>query len=171
MTEQNFYAAPQSSLDTQIEEFYQPKILSWSGRIGRLRYLAYGMGMLFVFIVLAAIIGKFFLVAGVRDVAIALVIILYISIFVYWVSIAKRRLNDVNLSGWYCALLVLPFVNTILVLALMFIPGTNTSNAYGAVPIKNSTGVIIIAVFTMVMVVPAMVASFVQFFRLASSSG
>jgi uncharacterized membrane protein YhaH (DUF805 family) len=41
----NPYDAPDASLDTgHDEESYQPKIFSFSGRIGRMRYLAYNVG-------------------------------------------------------------------------------------------------------------------------------
>ena len=43
MSEQNPYSTPGAALDTEQDQYYQPKIISFSGRIGRLRYLAYVM--------------------------------------------------------------------------------------------------------------------------------
>ena len=40
----NPYSAPDAALDTGQDDLYQPKIFSFSGRIGRMRYLAYGIG-------------------------------------------------------------------------------------------------------------------------------
>ena len=44
MNEANPYTAPDASLAREQDELYQPKIFSFGGRIGRLRYLAYGIG-------------------------------------------------------------------------------------------------------------------------------
>ena len=41
----NPYSAPDAALDTGQDDLYQPKIFSFSGRIGRMRYLAYGIGV------------------------------------------------------------------------------------------------------------------------------
>ena len=44
----NPYSAPDAALDTGQDDLYQPKIFSFSGRIGRMRYLAYGIGVNFL---------------------------------------------------------------------------------------------------------------------------
>lgn len=49
--------------------------------------------------------------------------------------LAARRLNDINFSGWYSLLLLIPIVNFAGIL-LYFIDGTKGSNKYGADP-KN----------------------------------
>jgi uncharacterized membrane protein YhaH (DUF805 family) len=45
MSEANPYSAPDASLDNGQDVLYSPKVLSFSGRIGRMRYLAYGVGV------------------------------------------------------------------------------------------------------------------------------
>ncbi len=45
MSDANPYSAPDAALDTGQDVLYQPKIFSFSGRIGRMRYLAYGIGL------------------------------------------------------------------------------------------------------------------------------
>lgn len=42
MESTNPYESPKSNIATATNETYQPKLLAVNGRIGRLRYLAYG---------------------------------------------------------------------------------------------------------------------------------
>ena len=50
----------------------------------------------------------------------------------------KRRLNDLDKSGWWQLLYLVPIVNILFALYLLFWPGTKGSNNYGLQPAKNS---------------------------------
>ena len=47
-----------------------------------------------------------------------------------------RRLHDLNKTGWLALLMLVPVVNTIFSLYLLFAPGTVGANDYGADPIE-----------------------------------
>ena len=144
----NPYTSPQTAFANQEEETYQPSVLSFSGRIGRLRYLAYSIpwnlliwvGIAVIGIVAAIIIpmlGENAETAGVIVgilLALILVVVVYIPVF----ALAVRRLNDMNQSGWLSLLILLPFINFIFMLVLIFAPGTKGTNKYGPQPVKNS---------------------------------
>ncbi len=49
MSSENPYSTPEASVEVAAEEYYQPKFFSASGRIGRLRYLAYLTGAYLLF--------------------------------------------------------------------------------------------------------------------------
>jgi uncharacterized membrane protein YhaH (DUF805 family) len=148
----NPYASPKSEIDTLDSDGYADiKAFSFSGRIGRLRYLAYSMALMFLssfaggFV--GAILAPFMQDAGDAGAAIAVIfmVIVYGFMLVASFALAVRRLNDFNTSGWMSLLFFVPFVNIIFTLALWFVPGTKGSNRYGLQPPTNGAGVIILA--------------------------
>ena len=50
-----------------------------------------------------------------------------------WMAVYARRLHDLNKSGLWLILLGIPYVNIILLIVLLFIPGSNEANNYGPV--------------------------------------
>ncbi|MEO1105695.1 MAG: DUF805 domain-containing protein, partial [Pseudomonadota bacterium] len=54
----------------------------------------------------------------------------------FWVQIAlaAKRLHDRNLSGWFAALLVVPFVGIVPFFVIGLMPGTKGANTYGPAP-------------------------------------
>jgi uncharacterized membrane protein YhaH (DUF805 family) len=71
---------------------------------------------------LSAIVNIISLLIGI--VSVVLLIPIYISAYV-------RRLHDVNQSGLLTFLILVPFVNLLLFLYLLFAPGTQGANKYG----------------------------------------
>lgn len=148
----NPYSAPEANLDTGQETLYKPKIISFNGRIGRLRYLAYSIGASFVLMLVtmpligmsaftgAAMGGE----AGMSMLAMLGMAAYYIAAIVISVMYAKRRLNDLNRSGWWMLLFIVPVVNLLLVIYLIFFPGTDGPNDWGPAPVANSIGVLIL---------------------------
>ena len=77
---------------------------------------------------------------GLQGLAVSLVMLvrIYVPVFGTSLIITKRRLNDLNHSGWWSLLLFVPFVNIIVGLYLTFGSGTDGPNDYGLPPAKNS---------------------------------
>ncbi len=142
----NPYHAPTADLShSQAEtEGYMPDFMSASGRIGRVRYLAYtvtpSFGLMFVTGILLGI-----LTAGMKIENPLLPLLCYIPMFILLFIMGARRLNDLNLSGWLSLFSLIPFVNLLFGLVLLFIPGNDGSNRYGPAPQKNTTGVKVLA--------------------------
>ena len=145
MTADNPYSAPGAELGGGQSELYTPSIFSFSGRIGRLRYMAYGMGSyILLMIAMIPLIGASALMGGeptMSGIGMAIMGILYIAIFVLAVMFGKRRLNDLNRSGWWFLLFLVPLVNLLLTIYIMFFPGTDGDNNFGPAPTANSLGV------------------------------
>jgi len=155
MTTNNPYQAPTSDVtQANSNQPYQPQIFTTKGRIGRLRYLAYGMISYLCLIplgIVAAMIGG--LAGGdssdpgiVSGIMFLLIGIGYLAMLVFMFVLAKRRLNDLNQSGWLSLLLIIPLVNFIIGLWLIFAPGKKEHNGYGAHPVKNPIGIVLLAV-------------------------
>ena len=151
MTTSNPYQAPNADVVSASNETYQPKVFTAKGRIGRLRYLAYGFLSYLIAIPIFGIIGLLVAMGGgsesggpgvIGGIGLLLGVLAYIAIAVYAFILAKRRFNDVGQSGWLSLLLLVPLVNIIVGLFLIFAPGKPESNQYGQPPAKNSNWVV-----------------------------
>ena len=69
----------------------------------------------------------------------------YAGVIVLAVMFGKRRLNDLNRSGWWLALNLVPITNILLALYMMFAPGKKGPNNFGPAPAPNSAAVIVCA--------------------------
>ena len=145
MNEPNPYSAPDADLGTEEYDEYEPSIIAFDGRIGRLRYLAYSFGTQMALSIL--ILPIIFILGLAEDSVIGMgaLGLIYLGTFVLMVMYGKRRLNDLNRSGWWVLLFLVPLVNLILGIYVLFFPGTEGSNNFGPPAVPNTTGVKILA--------------------------
>lgn len=146
MNQPNQYQAPQSNVEVaDPAEFSKIRILGTSGRIGRVRYLAYNFGFFgiaFLAYLLVGMIGAFFpSSAGGIIVGLFMLLLSIVAIVVNFLF-AIQRSHDFNVTGWLSLITLVPFG----FLVFLFVPGTNGENGYGNPPPPNNTGVIITAV-------------------------
>ncbi len=151
MSETNPYSAPDAALDSGHEAMYEPKVFSFSGRIGRMRYLAYSFGISFLlmFIVgfVTAMMGYMGEAAGESMLGIVVLgvsALVYLAVIVLSIGFAKRRFNDLDRSGWWILTFLVPLVNLLVSIYLVFFPGSEGSNKFGPAPAENSMGVLIL---------------------------
>lgn len=145
MTSTNLYQTPDAQLDDGLEQYYQPKIFSRSGRIGRLRYLAYYMLYVLVFYLAMAVLGfvvglslgEGAMTQGIVTVAVVVGLIFFVAGVFF---LMRRRLNDLGHSGWVGLLILVPVLNVVFSLYLLFAPGNKDANQYGSVPTDNHPG-------------------------------
>lgn len=132
---QNPYQTPSGQLAMDDQQFGEIRFLSPSSRIGRLRYLAHGfLGMLVIYLALAAGAG---LAMAISPFFWVLFAAGYVAAIVFSFIIMIQRLHDLNQSGWLCLLMLVPLVNLIFALFLVFAPGTQGANSYGFQPPPN----------------------------------
>jgi uncharacterized membrane protein YhaH (DUF805 family) len=151
MNDQNPYSAPDASLQTEQEESYQPKIFSFKGRIGRLRYMAYGIATYLIFVaVFMPLMGGTMLMGGAMGVpgeaGMSMIVMLAmgifsIALFLLYIAFAKRRLNDLNRSGWWILVFLVPLVNLLMTIYVLLFPGSKEANDFGPPAVANSLGV------------------------------
>lgn len=153
MTDLNPYEMPKSDVaiidDTS---FCDVKLFSVAGRLGRIRYLGYyfGITLLGAFVVgLAMALLGFLTTVLPENLALILSFVVmggaYIFMIVVSVMLCIQRLHDINASGWWCLLFLVPVVNVILSIVLLFAPGTAGANRFGDETPPNSRGVIALA--------------------------
>lgn len=166
MTADNPYSAPGAELGGGQSELYMPSIFSFNGRIGRLRYMAYGIGSyLLLMMVMIPVVGTSAFTGAEEAMSTFAMIamgIIYIAMLVAGVAFAKRRLNDLNRSGWWMLLSIVPFVNLIFTIYVIFFPGTESDNDFGAAPAANSLGVQILGWMMPVLFVLGITAAVVM---------
>lgn len=148
----NPYAAPQADVrDISTGEYQEIRLWSASGRIGRLRYLAYSTAPVF----LVAMLAVFLMRAGALGAVVAL--ILYLAVIVFSIIAAIKRSHDMDWSGWTVLLILIPFVGLIWV----FKAGTVGSNRFGNAPPPNTTAIKVLGLLFPVLFVIGMVAGIV----------
>ena len=153
---QSPYTPPQARVGDNLPAFGQLKAFTTNGRIGRLRYLAWSMVLMFVTLPVAGAIFAFAMGAAAASLNTAIVIgvvlggAALIAFVIFSVQIAVQRLHDIGWSGWLWLLTLVPFVGSLFPFVLMFCPGNSGANQYGAPPPPNSTAVKVLAVLSVV---------------------
>ena len=161
---ENPYSAPISPIEDFVTEeaatTYQPKFFALNGRINRLRYWAYNTGAMAI----GLIIGLFFLAVipgamehitrdGSSDTLYELQF--QIPMIIGNLIMARRRLQDIELSQWFTVIVLIPFIGRIFALVLSFKKGTEGRNDYGPEPAPNTIGVWIAALALPVSIIAA----------------
>ncbi len=160
MSEENPYTVPDAALATGQRALNQPIIFSTKGRIGRLRFLAYISGLMMLYMLMlviivsissAAVINTNFI--GPPDNPTVFSVIIGFIVGILFLVFEKRRFNDINQSGWWLLLNLIPFVNFLMIAYLIFSPGTNGTNNFGPAPAENSPGVKILGSVALTLVI------------------
>ncbi|MBL8471060.1 MAG: DUF805 domain-containing protein [Rhodocyclaceae bacterium] len=131
----NPFAAPAARLDgpqAGVDAEFKLNLFSTAGRIGRLRYIAYGWGIAFVIMAVAGLLAAFThpAVLGLG----------YLVLIVLQVMLTVKRCHDFNASGWLALLMFVPIANLIVI----FYPGTDGPNRFGnKTPPNGKVGMIV----------------------------
>jgi uncharacterized membrane protein YhaH (DUF805 family) len=148
----NPYVAPRTLNSVGMEEYGDVNIFSIHGRLGRVRYIGFSVGLsiLILFVgsflvgILAAVLrpqsSTGFIVIALMPYALAFALQIYLTI---------QRCHDFDMPGWLSLALLIPLVGFV----FWFIPGTNGANRWGNKNPPNSTGVIILACIVPVITV------------------
>ena len=133
MQQNNPYSTPNAQVrDLQDDSgFGDLKIFTANGRIGRLRYILYLLGISLIGGILAMALFMIPVAGPFLGGAV------YIGLIVISVFLTIQRCHDFNKTGWLSLLILVPIVSLI----FYFIPGTKGSNQYGLQPPPNSMGV------------------------------
>ena len=120
-------------------------VFTLSGRLGRARYFAYGIA---VSLCASLLLGGVFGAAALSfsftpndDQALASLPI-YGLMAASTIILARRRLNDMDRSGWLALLLIAPGINIFFGLWLLFGEGTPDANSFGPPPPPNTRAVV-----------------------------
>ncbi|MCW7541731.1 DUF805 domain-containing protein [Aquabacterium sp. A7-Y] len=102
------------------------KYATFSGRARRKEYwmfLLFNIIISVVLSVLDAMLGTMFI--G---------IVYSLAMLIPSIAVSVRRLHDINRSGWWCLIALVPFVGAIVLLVFAVMEGNAGQNEYGADP-------------------------------------
>jgi uncharacterized membrane protein YhaH (DUF805 family) len=133
----NPYTPPRAAVSdiASEQEFQEVRMWAASGRVGRLRYLAYTTGAYIIAALIVAFAGA--LLTPSESAATLLLVVVYVPMLVFCVLVAIQRSHDMDWNGWTVLLMIIPLVGFIWV----FNPGTDGENKYGLPPPPNTLGV------------------------------
>ena len=152
MANLNPYIAPKSDVaDANTDEYGEIKIFSAEGRLGRIRYIGYSVGLMLLF---GAVLGAIAAVAGPKA-GVAVMVVGYVCMFVMMFLMTIQRAHDFNTTGWISILGLVPLVNFV----FWFIPGTDGENEYGMKTPPNGVGVTMLAMIMPVVFVTGILAA------------
>lgn len=153
------YAPPQANVAEQLPEFGELKPFGVTGRIGRLRYLAWSLVLI---LVMAPALGIAALGMGISDtLGIILIAGVTLAMVVVSVQIGVQRLHDIGWSGWLYLLNLVPIVGSVFPLLMLLIPGNAGANRYGPPQPPNSTAVKVLASLWLVILLLVVIAAIV----------
>jgi uncharacterized membrane protein YhaH (DUF805 family) len=143
----NPYAKPNAAVAAAGEQYQEVRVFATSGRIGRVRYIAYGMGIYLLFGILGALLSFVIGQAG--------MMVAWVAITVIGFMLTIQRCHDFNTTGWLSLLVLVPLVNLI----FWFIPGTDGENRFGPQTPPNGAGVIIAALIVPILAIGGILAA------------
>jgi uncharacterized membrane protein YhaH (DUF805 family) len=109
------------------------------GRFGRLSYIAWAVAISFALNLVELVLGAGLGLAGVKPEAggpgggliMAITLLLSLAAVVATVLFFIRRLHDIDLSGWWALLGLVPIVNVLFGVFALVKPGTQGPNRFG----------------------------------------
>jgi uncharacterized membrane protein YhaH (DUF805 family) len=143
-------------MDVSVAE--QTRFFHLTSRIGRLRYLAYSMGLSLLCIVpilLASLLGSLL-----PAVSAPLLGVISLAALVLSIAFGVRRLHDLDKSGFWMLLLLVPLANLGLIIYLLFFPGSAGDNRFGEEQSPNSGWVILGALAYIGLIPVTIIAAF-----------
>jgi uncharacterized membrane protein YhaH (DUF805 family)/Tfp pilus assembly major pilin PilA len=142
MDSRNPYAAPQANVARADDaaEYGEIRVFSPQGRIGRVRYIGYSIGLSIVVLLVAGMAAG---VAGMASAGAAVLVgvLGYVALIAVQFLLSIQRSHDMNVTGWLSLITLIPLG----VLVFWLVPGTRGENDYGLPPPPNTAGAIVLA--------------------------
>jgi type IV pilus assembly protein PilA len=150
------YATPRANVARADDavEYGEVRVLSPHGRIGRVRYIGYSMGLSIVVLLVAGFAAG---VVGVASpgAAVLVGVLGYVALLAVQFLLSIQRSHDMNVTGWLSLISLIPLG----VLVFWVVPGTRGENDYGKPPPPNTAGAIVLACLLPVVAVGGILAA------------
>lgn len=164
MLEHSPYQPPRGAITPNTSaEYGEVKIFSSQGRLGRVRYIGYSVGVGLLINLLTFAWGSLSAVLSSGQdnqwliwVGTGPLMLLGLAV---GILLSIQRLHDFNASGWWSIINVVPLANVVLYLVLLIMPGTQGSNRFGPPPPPNTLGVILLALVLPLMLLIGILAA------------
>jgi uncharacterized membrane protein YhaH (DUF805 family) len=150
MANVNPYETPKAAVADTTRHFQPVKLFSVSGRIGRVRYIAYGFGIWLLIGLVASVLAPML-----GPVGPVVSVLAFVALTVIGFMLTIQRCHDFNTTGWLSVLVLVPLANLI----FWIIPGTDGPNRFGAPTPPNSVLLIIAACLVPVVFIGGVLAA------------
>lgn len=117
--------------DTDLKSMY----LRYDNRLNRKRYILRSLALLAVVIVISIIFGLLATALKIKSLSILGTIISFASAIPSFMLVI-RRLHDLDRPAWWCIGCIIPLINGVLGIYLLFFKGTDGPNQYGPDPLE-----------------------------------
>ncbi len=99
--------------------------VNFSGRATRKKYWLFVLFNFIVFFILSLILSFF------GDVGNVLYFLCMLAVVLPSLGILVRRLHDINFSGWWVLISLVPFIGSLILLVFLVLPSTEGANRFG----------------------------------------
>jgi uncharacterized membrane protein YhaH (DUF805 family) len=112
-------------------------LFTFEGRLNRSRYFLTSIISGFIIGFLGSILA---ILLGLAHESLTFIVYLVMVVILVWIniSVVVRRLHDLDRSGWFWLLQIIPLVNIGLAIYLLFFKGTTGPNKYGPDPLAQN---------------------------------
>ncbi|MGY4533566.1 uncharacterized membrane protein YhaH (DUF805 family)/DNA-directed RNA polymerase subunit M/transcription elongation factor TFIIS [Pseudomonas sp. TE3786] len=153
------YATPLAQVADGGDAIGELSYFGLQGRIGRVRYLGWLMGVWLLNALIGGALGGVAAVMAQSELlhsAVTVIsVVAWIALLVFFTA---KRLHDIGWSAWFDLILLVPGINLLFILLLLILPGTAGANRYGAQPPRNGKGLIVLACIMPLIVVGTLTA-------------
>lgn len=121
-------------------KWYLKVLRQYADFTGRARRTEYWMYILFnmIFAIVAAVLDNLLGLKFNQEIPYGFIYLIYgLATFIPGLAVMVRRLHDVDKSGWWVFISLIPLVGTIWLLVLLATDGTPGANQYGVNPKEN----------------------------------
>ncbi|MCQ4296258.1 DUF805 domain-containing protein [Pseudomonas stutzeri] len=151
------YAPPAANVSEAMPQHGDLKPFSVSGRIGRLRYLAWSLVIMLSATGLFAIAALIMMISS--TFGLVCMGLIGIGMLVVSVQIGVQRLHDFGWSGWLILLNLVPILGSLFPFVMLLMPGSREVNRYGSPPPPNSRPVKVLATLWLLLIISGLVAA------------
>ncbi|MBR5154822.1 MAG: DUF805 domain-containing protein [Alphaproteobacteria bacterium] len=106
-------------------EYLKNEYVKFDGRVSRCQYWMFALYSILVGIAISVVVSVLPFLSS-------LSLLYFLAILVPSVGLGVRRLHDINFSGWWFLVSLIPYVGGIALIFLFAIAGDNKANDYGA---------------------------------------
>jgi uncharacterized membrane protein YhaH (DUF805 family) len=134
----NPYQRPRAAVADSEPEYQSVRIFAAAGRVGRVRFIAYTVGLTVLILFVAGLVGAVLdgMLRSGRGFTTAITLGAITVVLLIQVLLTIQRCHDFDVTGWLSIVFI---VIPLAALLLWIIPGTNGPNRYGPPTAPNST--------------------------------
>lgn len=121
-------------------KWYLKVLKQYADFTGRARRTEYWMFVLFnmIFAIAAAVLDNLLGLKFTPEIPYGFIYLIYgLATFIPGLAVMVRRLHDVDKSGWWFLISIIPIIGTIWIIVLLATDGTPGTNQYGVNPKEN----------------------------------